>query len=255
MNLVREERFHMSFNAGGTTRRIMAGSTDRVRTELERKFQSPIDVMLDPSLLAANTSLERLQRSGVFESQKQATLTQQPSQPRLGDLYIPTSFREIIGDSHLVEHRDTNVWQFFRGQSIESDHDRILDVLKEYDIQQFETEGLEPTIDWEAGLDTEYNTQLQEILLEECSFLEAGGIILSRTSDFLEVLRDGGIPVFDLGNAELQLDLQSTLEELSYPGEVRFCIFGVTNPGACLNAFMNNVLSHPPSLVLYQLGG
>jgi len=70
----------------------MSAGNDQLRTELERKFELPIDVLLDPSLLVASRSLDRLSDSNVFTSQTQATLGRTPTQPRLGELYVPAAF-------------------------------------------------------------------------------------------------------------------------------------------------------------------
>jgi hypothetical protein len=64
----------------------MSPGNDHVRTELNQKFQPPIDVLIDPSLLVANRTLEKLSDSSVFASQTQATLGRTPTEPRLGDL-------------------------------------------------------------------------------------------------------------------------------------------------------------------------
>lgn len=74
----------------------MSTGNDRLRAELERKFQPPIDVLLDPSLLVAGRTLERLADSTVFASQVQATLGRTPTEPRLGDLYVPATFQELL---------------------------------------------------------------------------------------------------------------------------------------------------------------
>lgn len=85
----------------------MSAGNDQLRTELARKFQSPIDVLLDPSLLVADHALGRLADSPVFASQTQATLSRTPTEPRLGDLYVPSAFRELVssGDQSTVQER------------------------------------------------------------------------------------------------------------------------------------------------------
>jgi len=77
----------------------MSTGNDHLRTALNRKFQSPIDVLLDPSLLVADRTLKQLADSKVFASQTQATLGGTPTKPRLGDLYVPAAFRETISAS------------------------------------------------------------------------------------------------------------------------------------------------------------
>jgi len=47
----------------------MSASNDQLRTELAWKFQSPIDVLLDPSLPVADRALGWLADSPVFASQ------------------------------------------------------------------------------------------------------------------------------------------------------------------------------------------
>ena len=65
----------------------MNAGNDQLRTELDRKFEPPIDVLLDPSLLVADRTLDRLDDSTIFESQTQATLGRTPTHPRLGYFY------------------------------------------------------------------------------------------------------------------------------------------------------------------------
>jgi len=68
----------------------------RLRTELDWKFQPPIDVLVDSSLLVPDRVLERLANSPIFASQAQATLSGTPTEPRLGNLYAPTTFHELV---------------------------------------------------------------------------------------------------------------------------------------------------------------
>ena len=70
--------------------------TERFRVAVERKFQPPVDLLLDPSLLATERSLGRVQDSQLLESQTQATLGEAPSQVPVESIYIPETIAKEL---------------------------------------------------------------------------------------------------------------------------------------------------------------
>ena len=118
----------------------MSAGNDQIRTELERKFEPPIDVMIDPSLLVASRSLSRLSDSNVFTSQTQATLGGTPTQPRLGDLYVPAVFYSLLTDETESTVQKSNLWDFYRGQAEPAFPDDVGDLLDQNGVEGFSGE-------------------------------------------------------------------------------------------------------------------
>lgn len=233
----------------------MSSSNDQLRTEIERKFQPPVDVLLDPSLLVANVSLERLSDSQIFDSQRQATLERTPTEPRIGDLYLPSTFWELMEAEEQIDVQKTSVWNFYRGQADGSFREDIVNVVERNDVRGFAGETTSSQLQWTNALDEPTRQQrLLDILSEEFAFLRSGGIVLSRTSTFLETLRDAGVATIDLGKAELQSDIQETLTSLGYRSPAAICAFGVSNAGTTVDALVGDLLSDRSDVLLYRLG-
>lgn len=233
----------------------MSSGNDQLRAELERKFQPPIDVLLDPSLIIANVSLERLSDSDIFDSQRQATLGRTPTEPRIGDLYTPATFVELIETEEQLDVQKTTAWNFYRGQADGAFQDDIVDLLERNDVGEFAAETTPSELQWENALDEPTRQQrLLDILSEEFAFLEAGGVVLSRTPAFLETLRDAGAATIELGKAELQSGMQETLTSLGYRSPASICAFGVSSAGTTVDALVGDLLSAHSDVLLYRLG-
>jgi hypothetical protein len=232
----------------------MSGGNDQLRTELERKFQPPIDVLLDPSLLVADRTLKKLADSPVFASQTQATLGRTPTKPRLGGLYVPVTFQELLdGDRSTVQK--TDVWDFFRGQAEAAFPDDIAELLDKNDVDWHSSEGLSDTLHRVNVIDDpDRQERLLAILGEEFSFLQSGGIVLSRTSVAFEAFRNAGVPTIDVGKAELVPELQEMLTEIGYHNPATVCAFGVSTAESTADALLGDILAHPSDVLLYQLG-
>jgi len=233
----------------------MSADHNSLRTELDRKFQSPIDVLIDPSLLVASRSLNRLSNSKVLASQTQATLGRTPTEPRLGNLFVPTTFHELISDKKQPAVQKTDVWDFYRGQAEPSIIEDIIEILNENEVDEFSEESASVELNWTNALDApDQQEQLLLILKEELSFLQSGGIVLSRTSAAFETFRDAGVPSIDVGKAELLPQLRETLTDLGYRSPASVCGFGVSTAKSTVDALTGGVLTQNPELLLYRLG-
>ena len=233
----------------------MSASNDRLRTELERKFQPPIDVLLDPSLLVADRTLERLADSPVFASQTQATLGRTPTEPRLGDLYVPATFHKLISSGNQSTVQKTDVWDFYRGQAEAAFSDEVIDLLDENGVDVYSGEATSGLLQQTNPVDDpERQDRLLAILSEEFSFLQSGGLVLSRTSAAFDAFRDAGVPTIDVGEAELILELHETLTDVGYQNPAGVCAFGVSTAESTVDALVGDILASPSDVVLYRLG-
>lgn len=234
----------------------MGSSNDQLRTELSGKFRPPLDVLLDPSLLVASSSLERLTDSKVFESQTQATLGEMPTKPRIGTLCVPAAFRELLegGDQHDVQN--TNMWDFYRGQAETASRDQIVASLDQNGVSEFSSDSQPSELQWENALDkSTRDRRLLETLGEEHEFLRSGGVVLSRTQTFVKALRDAGSPTVDIGKAQLTTELRDRLADIGYKDPAGVCVFGVSSAGSTVDALVDDILSAKSDLLLYRLGG
>lgn len=233
----------------------MSTDNDQLRTELDRKFQPPIDVLLDPSLLVAGRSLGRLSDSTVFASQTQATLGRTPTEPRLGDLYVPETFHKLLSSEKHSTVQKTDVWDFYRGQAEAAFADDVSDLLNENGVNVFSGEAAPGDLHGTNIIDDpQRQERLLAILVEEFSFVQSGGIVLSRTSAAFETFRDAGVPTIDIGNAELAPELRETLTDIGYRDPAPICAFGVTTPDSTADALVRDILSDPSDVLLYRLG-
>jgi hypothetical protein len=233
----------------------MNAGNDQLRTELERKFQPPIDVLLDPSLVVANRSLERLADSTVFASQTQATLGRTPTEPRLGDLYVPATFHELLSGGEQSAVQKTDVWDFYRGQSEAAFPADVLDLLSGNSVDVFAGEPAQFDLRSTNALNNpSRKEQLMDILGEEFSFLQSGGIILARTAVAFETFRDAGVLTIDVGRAELAPELRETLTGIGYRDPAGVCAFGISTAGSVVDALAGDFLDRDCDYLLYQLG-
>ncbi|WP_435180444.1 hypothetical protein [Halorussus sp. AFM4] len=233
----------------------MSAGNDQLRTELDRKFQPPIDVLLDPSLLVANRALRRLADSPVFASQTQATLGRTPTEPRLGGLYVPATFRELISNKNQSTVQKTDIWDFYRGQAEAAFPDDVVELLDENGVDVYSSETTATTLRRSNVVDNpDRQEQLLTILDEEFSFLQSGGLVLSRTPAAFEAFRDAGVPTVDVGKAELAPELWETLTDIGYQNPAGVCAFGVSTAESTADALAGDVLAHPSDFLLYRLG-
>lgn len=234
----------------------MSRSFGSLRTELDEKLQPPIDVMLDPSLLASGTSLDRLETSTVLEAQTQATLDFSPTTPRVGNLYVPASFRQLIDRREQFDVQKTDVWNFYRGQANRAYREDILELLDQNDIKPFEAEDASSIgVELKTALGEDHrNERLTTALIEELAFLRTGGVIVSRTPAALDALRDAGVPTIDVGKAELQSGVCTTLEDIGYRDPASVAAFGISNDSAVVDALAGDILSSHADLLLYRIG-
>ncbi|WP_277543563.1 hypothetical protein [Haloarcula laminariae] len=232
----------------------MSAGNDQIRTELERKFEPPIDVMLDPSLLVASRSLSRLSDSNVFTSQTQATLGGTPTQPRLGELYVPAAFYSLLTDEAESTAQKSNLWDFYRGQAEPAFPDDVGDLLDQNSVEGFSGEA-HVDLQWgNAVSDPDRRERLLMTLKEEFSFLANGGVLLSRSPAALSALRDAGLPTVDVGKAELAPELRETLAGIGYRTPAAICSFAVSSAQSTVDALTGSILRTTPDTVLYQLG-
>ena len=233
----------------------MNAGNDQLRTELDRKFEPPIDVLLDPSLLVADRTLDRLDDSTIFASQTQATLGRTPTQPRLGDLYVPATFRDLLSGENQSAVQKTDVWDFYRGQAEAAFTEDVVKLLDENGVESHSTERRPTTPSFtEAVADSGRQERLVAILGEEFSFLQSGGIVLSRTSAAFDAFCDAGVPTIDLGKAGLEPELDQALTDIGYRDPASICAFGVSTAESTVDALVGDLLEHPSNVLLYRLG-
>lgn len=233
----------------------MNAGNDQLRTELDRKFQPPIDVLLDPSLLVAHRALEHLADSSIFASQTQATLGRTPTEPRLGDLYVPATFHELISSSDQSTVQKTDVWDFYRGQAEAAFSDDVVQILDKNDVNAYSGEIPSTLLRQTNAVDEpDRQERLSTIIGEEFTFLQSGGVVLSRTSAAFDAFRDAGVPTIDLGEAELKPELRETLTEIGYRNPAGTCAFGVSTADSTADALVGDVLADPSDVLLYRLG-
>lgn len=234
----------------------MSNVSDLLRSELRESLRPPIDVMLDPSLLASEYTLDRLANSTVVRAQTQTTLDSFPSKPKVGALYVPASFRRLIDRREQFDVQKTEAWNFFRGKADGAYREEILDLLDRNDVKGFEADDSAFTsVNWERSLgDPQRNERLVAVLVEELTFLAEGGVLVSRSPDSLSVLRDTGVPTVDIGRAELAPTTRSTLEDIGYRNPASLVAFGISSVPEAVDALAGDLLSSHVDLLLYRIG-
>lgn len=232
----------------------MPTNLDRLRSELEGKLQPPVDVMLDPSLLVATTTLDRLADSTLFDAQTQATLGQTPTEPRVDDIHVPAPFRRLFDAEGQTDVPTTATWNFYRGQAETAPPEEIGQLLDSYDMRDYDddtTTGLH----WAAALDEAHHSDRLIATLEtEYAFLAEGGVLLSRTPTSLDALRDAGVASIDLGRAELVDTLHDRLTDIGYRDPATICALGLASASAVVDGLVGTLLGSHADLLLYRLG-
>lgn len=233
----------------------MGIDTDRLRVTIERKFQPPVNLLLDPSLLATERSFRRLQDSQLFESRTQATLGGTPDQTPVEDIQVPRAIGELLSTDPSSEITETSVWEFFRGKARGSTPAMVSKFLDQYDIESFDPDPTTEARYWSRTVrESAGNGRLGDVLADEYQFLESGGVILSRTSKSVEMLRDTGTITIDIGSASLADTLKDRLERIGYPETAGVCVFAVADVGLTVDTLSGDVLSESPGMILYKLG-
>ncbi|WP_246989792.1 hypothetical protein [Halorientalis marina] len=232
----------------------MSAGNDLLRNELARKFEPPIDVLLDPSLLVASRSIDRLTDSNVFSSQTQATLGGTPTQPRLGELYVPAAFYSLLTDETESTVQKSNLWDFYRGQAEPAFPEDVAELLDQNGVEGFSGKA-HADLQWgNATNDPDRRERLLMALQEELSFLTNGGVLLSRSPVALTALRDAGLPTVDVGKTELTPELRETLTGIGYRNPADVCSFAVSSAQSTVDALTGSILRTNPDTILYQLG-
>jgi len=230
--------------------------TERSRVAVERKFQPPVDILLDPSLLATERSLGRVQDSRLLESQTQATLGEAPNQVPVESIYIPEAIGKQLATNSPSELAETRVWEFFRGKARGSKPAAVSQFLNQHNIESFNPQPTTEAQRWSQSVrESAGDGRLGDVLAEEYQFLDSGGVILSRTPKSIEMLRDAGTTTIDTGNAPLADSLEDQLRRIGYPEIASVCAFGVAGVDSTIDALTGSILSESPGLILYKLGG
>jgi len=234
----------------------MGIDTERLRVTVERKFQPPVNILLDPSLLATERSFRQIQDSQIFKSQTQATLGGTPNQTPVENVRVPRAIEELLATNSSSEITETSVWEFFRGKARGSTPTAIEQFLEQNDIEPFGPEPTTETQYWSQTVrESTGDGRLGDVLAEEYQFLESGGVILSRRSKSIELLRDAGTTTIDVGGASLMETLKERLERIGYPGAASVCAFAVADVDSTVDALSGGILSDSSGIVLYKLGG
>jgi len=234
----------------------MSIDTERLRVIVERKFQPPVNILLDPSLLVTERSFRQIQDSQIFKSQTQATLSGTPNQTPIENVRVPRAIEELLATNSSSEITETSVWEFFRGKARGSTPTAVGQFLEQNDIEPFSPGLTTETQYWsQAVRESAGDGRLGDVLAEEYQFLESGGVILSRTAKFVELLRDAGTTTIDIGNASLIETLKERLEQIGYPEAASVCAFAVADVDSTVDALSGGILSDSSSIILYKLGG
>lgn len=234
----------------------MSLDPERLRVTVERKFQPPVNILLDPSLLAPKRCFRRLQDSQLFESRTQATFDGTLNQAPVEDIQVPGIITKLLTKDAPSDITETSVWEFFRGKARGNRPNAVNQFLDKHDIESFNPDPPAEIQLWSQRIqDSAENGRLGDALAEEYQFLESGGVMLSRTSKSIEMLRDAGVTTIDIGSAPLAETLEDQLERIGYPETASVCAFAVTDIDSTVDALSGDILTECPGMLLYKLGG
>jgi len=178
-----------------------------------------------------------------------------PTEPRLGDLYVPSTFHELVSSGDQSTIQKTDVWDFYRGQAEAAFPDDVSELLDENGVDECPGETASTPLRWTDAIeDPNRKDRLLAILREEFAFLQSGSLVLSRTSAAFEAFRDAGVPTIDLGRAELEPELRETLTDIGYRNPAGICAFGVSTAESTADGLVGDILSHPSDVLFYRLG-
>jgi hypothetical protein len=235
---------------------LMRVNPDRLRVAIERIFEPPVDLLLDPSLMTTARSFEQLLQSQLFESQRQATLGASPIQVQVGNVHVPATFGKSLSESTGNTAREASVWEFFRGNARGSDQEAIKQFIDEYQIVMFESPDTPDGERWHQRLQQAVGGgMLAEVTTEIFYFLKSGGVLLARTSKSIEAIRDIGTTTVDIGAAQLRSHVNENLEQIGYPATAAKCAFGVPDMQEITSRLNGELLPESPETILYSIGG
>jgi len=232
----------------------MTGTGDEIRTRIDRTFESPLDVMLDPSLLVSERALRRIRDSDTLEAQTQATLNRIPSAPSTGELCVPATFVEWISSAEQPDIRNSTYWSFYQGQAAASEVSNITGTLEVNEIERYTREATEGRADPSLKTEDKEDSALSAMLEETYSFLASRGVLLSRTGRSLDVLRDEGVPVIDLGAADLNDEPETVLTDIGYRNPASTAAFGLHDVHRTVDSLVGPLLAESSGLLVYRVG-
>ena len=232
----------------------MTNPLEDIRGELSTLFDPPTDLMLDPSMLVAASTLERLADSQLFEAHTQATLFQSAGDTHVGEVYVPESFHRLLVQEGRVDTERTEAWNQYKRQATPATPASITESIDGLGISVYAgPDRSDITTPFTDGEDTD-NEWLTGIIEEALAFLVNGGVLFLRTGVTLDALRDAGVPTLDIGNATLTEKLETRLERIGYGDLATLCAFGLTSGGTVLEALTDTVLSAPADTLVYRVG-
>lgn len=183
-------------------------SVEEFTANLQNELEPPYDVMIDPSLLTPERSLEQVETSEIFEARDQSRLGQ-GADPIVRDIYVPSSFVELLEGESQFDLRRNEAWTFFTRQATGAFGEDILELLDRRDIRTYSsTESDVDTaiieeLDWDRALGTDDRYEfLRNIVIEEAVFMMSSSILKLRRPYSIDAMRDAGIPTADLGDAQ-----------------------------------------------------
>jgi hypothetical protein len=232
----------------------MTNPLENIRGELSTLFDPPTDLMLDPSMLVAASTLERLADSQLFEAHTQATLFQSAGDTHVCDVYVPETFHRLLVQEGRVDAERTEAWNQYKRQATPATPASITERIDELGISVYAGRDRgDITTPFTNGEDTD-NEWLTGILEDSLTFLVEGGVLFLRSGVTLDALRDAGVPTLDIGDATLAEKLDTRLKRIGYGDPATLCAFGLRSGGTVLEALNDTVLSAPADALVYRVG-
>ncbi|GAB3686487.1 hypothetical protein GCM10028857_18610 [Salinarchaeum chitinilyticum] len=152
------------------------------------------------------------------------------------------------GDAEVPFSESTSL-EFFRGKAAQATEEQIADIVENSLISPFASSDFESPL-----LEENLAGRTRQILSEEMSFLQEGGIVLARTPTFVEAIRDTGTPTIDVGSSSLDSDTEATLSDVGYQNPAPVCAFAVSGADAVVDALASGILSSDPAMLVYRIG-
>lgn len=232
----------------------MATPLEDIRGELSTRFDPPVDVILDASLLVAANTLNRLADSRLFEAHTQATLFQSSGETHVGEVFIPATFHRLLVQEGGVDAERTEAWNQYKQQAKPAEPDIITDSIDQLGINTYAADDWPTPREAFHSIGDEHNEYLSGIARETLAFLAEGGLLFLRTGVTIDALRDGGVPTLDIGDATLTEEVETKLERVGYGDPATLCAFGLTSGSTVLEALTDSVLSAPADTLIYRVG-
>lgn len=232
----------------------MTSPLEDIRGELSTHFDPPTDVMLDPSLLVAANTLDRLGDSRLFEAHTQATLFQSSGETHVGEVFIPATFHRLLGQKTGVDAERTEAWNQYKQQATPAEPANITNSIDDLGISIYAADDQSSSTEPLHGIEDEHNEYLIGVARDTLAFLADGGLLFLRGGATVDDLRDAGVPTLDIGDAVLTEELATRLERIGYGDPATLCAFGLTSGGTVLEALTDSVLSAPCETLIYRIG-